>query len=230
MNTKYRGETFLPSGNPLSFPENGECGGVKSGSEAFYSFNYGDIHFVCLESNIDSFKTRTDEMINWLKSDLEANKSKWTIAYFHYAPYSKGYHNSDINKTMIWMRENIAPILEEHQTDLVLTGHLHDYERTFLMNGHYGLSSTLEKSMIVDKGKGVDPVVYKKKSKGTMYIIAGCMGDTQPVSKNWPHPANAKSFQKIFGSLILDINGSKLEGRLITKDGKMQDHFVIEKN
>jgi hypothetical protein len=62
-----------------------------------------------------------------------------------------------------------------------------------------------------------------------MYIIAGCMGDPQPVTKNWPHPADAKSFQKIFGALVLDINGNNLEGRLLGKDGKTLDHFLIVK-
>lgn len=214
----------------FSFPKNGEAGGVKSGSEAYYSFNYGNIHFVCIESNVDSFGSRLEEMIEWLKKDLSANKSRWTIAYFHYAIYSKGYHDSDINKTMIWMRNNIAPILEDNNVDLVLTGHLHDYERTHLLYGHYGDAASFNKSMIVDKGTGNDPLLYKKNSdKGTMYVIAGCMGEHQPLKHTKPHPAIVKLFPQIFATLVIDINKNKLEGKLLTSEEKIVDYFIIEK-
>ena len=32
-------------------PEKGEAGGVPSGSESYYSFDYGDIHLICLNSH-----------------------------------------------------------------------------------------------------------------------------------------------------------------------------------
>ncbi|MEZ5068893.1 MAG: hypothetical protein R2847_10585 [Bacteroidia bacterium] len=35
-------------------PDNGECGGVPSGSEAYYSFDYGQIHVIALEANTPS--------------------------------------------------------------------------------------------------------------------------------------------------------------------------------
>jgi hypothetical protein len=214
----------------FTFPTKGEAGGVPSGSEAYYSFNYGNIHFVCLESNIDSFGDRTAKMIQWLNADLEANKSKWIIAYFHFAIYSGGYHNSDVNKNMIWMRQNIAPVLEKYNTDLVLSGHLHDYERSPLLNGYYGDAASLTKSMIIDKGNGESPVQYKKSAKGTMYIIAGCMGEPQPVNnKSWPHPATVKTYQKIYGTLVIDIKDNILSGKLLTSEGKFADEFSINK-
>jgi hypothetical protein len=213
----------------FNFPRNGECGGLKSNSEAYYSFNYANIHFVCLETNIDSFGERTAEMINWLKSDLQADNSKWTIAYFHYPPYSKGYHDSDKNKDMQFVRENIIPVLEEHGTDLVLCGHDHDYERTSLIAGHFGASASFRKSMIVDKGKGIDPVVYTKKEKGTIYAIVGCMGEPQPIQKSWPHPAMAKALTRIYGAMIIDIEGNTLTARLMNNSGRTEDYFMIKK-
>ena len=39
------------------------------------------------------------------------------------------------------MRQNIVPILESYDVDLVLCGHSHAYERSYLINGHYGFSS-----------------------------------------------------------------------------------------
>ena len=216
----------------FSFPVNGEGGGVPSWTEAYYSFNYSNIHFVCLESNIDSFRTKVGDMISWLKEDFKANKMKWTIVYFHCAPYSKGYHDSDIYPDMIYMRQNVVPVLEEYKTDLVLCGHDHDYERTYLLYGHYGKAETFKSSMVVDKGVGSNPVTYKRNmpdNNGTMYIIVGCTSELEPVQKEWPHPAMAKFYDKIYGSLVIEVNGNTLEGKLLTEDKKIKDDFIIKK-
>ena len=55
---------------------------------------------------------------------------------------------------MIEMRENAVPILDDYGVDLTFTGHSHDYERTTLIDGHYGLSATFNVSMQVDGGDG----------------------------------------------------------------------------
>jgi len=53
------------------------------------------------------------------------------------------------------MRQNVVPILEAHGVDLVLTGHSHDYERSFLIDGHYGSADTWDPStMLKDGGSG----------------------------------------------------------------------------
>ena len=52
------------------------------------------------------------------------------------------------------MRTQALPVLEAGGVDLVLGGHSHTYERTFLLNGHYGLSTTLTQAMILDNGNG----------------------------------------------------------------------------
>jgi hypothetical protein len=36
------------------------------------------------------------------------------------------------------MRQYAAPILERYGVDLVLSGHSHNYERSYLLDGHYG--------------------------------------------------------------------------------------------
>ena len=51
--------------------------------------------------------------------------------------------NSDGETDLIEIRQNILPILESHGVDLVLCGHSHNLERSYLLNGHYGLSTTL---------------------------------------------------------------------------------------
>lgn len=217
----------------FNLPKNGEAGGLPSGTEAYYSFNYGNIHFISLESNIDSFGvTSTNSMINWLDSDLTMNTMHWNIVMFHCPPYSKGYHDSDVDPDMTYMRENVVPILEAHRVDLVLSGHDHDYERSYLMYGHYGLSSTFNTSMAIDTGSGGGTNYYRKVApdyKGTVYAVVGSGGGLETVQTTWPHPAMYSHFNNEFGSMAIDVDGDTLTCNFVTLDTLVKDHFTIIK-
>src|SRR5438094_205978 len=214
-------------------PKSGEAGGVASGTEAYYSFNYGNIHFVCLDST-DSNRSPSGAMLTWLKSDLAANTQQWLIAFWHHPPYSKGSSDSDTDSTLAQMRQYANPILESHGVDLVLSGHSHAYERSYLLNGHYGSSSTLTSAMILDKGDGrVDGTgAYEKPvaltpNKGAVYTVAGSSGQTSGGSLN--HPAMYLSLN-VLGSLVLDVNGAQLDAKFLNSSGSVQDHFTIKKD
>ncbi|MGB0143530.1 MAG: metallophosphoesterase, partial [Akkermansiaceae bacterium] len=121
----------------FELPTQGQSGGVPSGTEQYYSFDYGNIHFVCLNSEEDP-----PGMLEWLRNDLQSTRSDWVIAFFHHGPYTKGSHDSDTESEHFPAREQYLPILESYGVDLVLSGHSHQYERSNFLNGHYGLSST----------------------------------------------------------------------------------------
>jgi Calcineurin-like phosphoesterase/Purple acid Phosphatase, N-terminal domain len=179
----------------FTFPTQGQCGGVPSGTEAYYSFDYGNIHLISLDSQ-DSDRSPHGPMATWLKADLAANTNMWTIVYFHHPPYTKGTHDSDDEKDsgarMGEMRRNILPILEAGGVDLVLNGHSHNYERSFLLNGHYGHSHTFDVGMKVQDGDGREDGkgAYRKPVgvsafKGTIYNVTGSAGQTNsPAKKN----------------------------------------------
>lgn len=226
----------------FSLPSNGECGGVASGTEKYYSYNYGNIHFVVLDS-YDVSRSSTGAMATWIQNDLNANTQPWIIAYWHHPPYTKGSHNSDnsnfLDGELVDMRQNIIPILEAKGVDLVLNGHSHVYERSYLLDGHYGYSSSLTPAMKKDNTSGSYPVdcAYHKQTqttsshKGTVYVVCGCSGknDSSP-SSGWPHPAMYKSANTIYGSMAIDIKDNKLEGKFITSTGTVFDSFTIIKN
>src|SRR5206468_1250949 len=135
-----------------------------------------------------------------------ANTQQWLIAYWHHPPYSKGSHDSDSESELQQMRQYANPILESHGVDLVLSGHSHSYERSYLLNGHYGSSSTLTSAMILDKGDGrVDGTgAYEKPApltpnKGAVYTVAGSSGQTSGGSLD--HPAMYLSLN-VLGSLV----------------------------
>ncbi len=56
----------------FELPTAGEIGGYPSGTEAYYSFDYGDVHFVCLDS-YDSSRAINGSMMTWLEADLADN-------------------------------------------------------------------------------------------------------------------------------------------------------------
>lgn len=223
-------------------PVAGEAGGYPSGTEAYYSFTVGDVHFISLDSH-DSSRDSTGAQANWLKMDLAQNTAKFTIVFFHHAPYTMGSHNSDnpfpfIDFELPEMREQIIPILERYGVDLVLCGHSHSYERSYLINGHYGKSNSLQNSMILQAQSGNFPnecPYHKKaklnqKSKGTVYAVCGVSGKTSGTSSGWPHPIMHKSTVDHFGSMHISVTKNRLDAKFITSTGVIFDQFTIIKD
>ncbi len=217
----------------FSLPRTAEAGGIASGTEAYYSFDYGNIHFICLDS-MESSRSTTGPMAVWLQSDLASTNKQWIIAFWHHPPYSKGSHDSDTDSIMIEMRTNFLPILEAGGVDLVLTGHSHSYERSYLLDGHYGLSTTLTASMKKDAGSGREDGAgaYKKPSpgiaphEGAVYAVAGSSGQTAGGALN--HPAMFISLN-LLGSMVLDVNGNRLDAKFIDNTGATKDYFTLIK-
>ncbi len=173
-------------------------------------------------------------MVRWLRSDLSATSQEWIIAYWHHPPYSKGSHDSDTEGTLIAMRQNVVPVLDTLGADLVLCGHSHSYERSFLLRWNYGLSTTLTSAMKVDPGDGrrngngpyVKPVQPRSPSAGVVYTVAGSSSKTGGGSLN--HPVMVSS-QDVLGSLVLDVNGSVLDMRFLNSAGVVTDSFTVVK-
>lgn len=220
----------------FTLPTNGQAGGVPSGTEAYYSFDYGNIHFVVLDAEdsvIDG--PARGAMLTWLESDLAASTADWLMAFWHQPPYSKGvFHDSDVELNEIRMREFVLPILEDFGVDLVLSGHSHTYERSYFIDGHYGLSGTFGPQHVVDGGTG-DPMVdnaYEKPNEGpsphdgAVYVVAGSASEVRPG--NGLHPVMAVSLESL-GSLVLDVDGNTATGRFLDQAGVVQDTFVVEK-
>lgn len=220
----------------FTLPTLGQCGGVPSGTEAYYSFDFGRVHFVCLDSH-HSDRSATGPMATWLKADLADTTADWIITFFHHPPYTKGSHDSD-NKgdsggRMLEMRERFLPLLEAGGCDLVLTGHSHSYERSYLVNGHYGTSTNLAGSMILNRGSGREDLdgPYLKPAgnephQGTVYIVAGSAGQTSGGKLN--HPVNWLSLNKL-GSLVIDIDGPELQARFYGDQLQLRDYFTLRK-
>jgi len=245
-NHEYYTSNGAPYFDIFSFPTEGEAGGEPSGTEKYYSFDYANIHFICLDS-MSSDRTEAGPMAMWLQSDLESTSQKWIVAFWHHPPYTKGSHDSDNStsqdKELVEMRKTFLPLLEAGGVDLVLGGHSHSYERSYLIDGHYGLSSTFTSSMKLDAGGGSEATggVYEKPTglsahQGAVYAVAGSSGkattwwggstaDTNPS----PHPAMFVSLLRL-GSLVIDVTDNRMDVKFLRSTGAVDDSFSIVKS
>ncbi len=222
----------------FNLPKQGEAGGVPSGTEAYYSFDYGNIHFVVLNSNNLTGLIVGSPMYNWCRSDLQNTNADWIISLWHHPPYTKGSHNSDIEQNLVQMRQNFLPLLEANGVDLVLCGHSHSYERSYFLNGHTGFSFTFDSAQHVvgatgyGNGRENGDGAYEKVSsgsnggRGAVYITAGSSGKISGGALN--HPAMYSSLN-LLGSCVLEINGQQLNCKFIRDNGQVADYFTILK-
>jgi hypothetical protein len=231
--------------NTFTLPTLGQAGGVMSGTAAYYSFDYANIHVVCIDSS-DSSWSKGGLMLKWLEADLKANKQDWLIAYCHHPPYTKGSHDSDDDRDsdarMRMMRERVLPVLEAYGLDLMLTGHSHAYERSFLTDGFYGHSSTLDEKVhfkSVKDGRKDGTGIYVKPSRGpaphegAIYVVAGSSGQRSAFTTirsgaKLQHPVNALSLN-VLGSLVLDFDGHRVDATFIDEKAVVRDYFTIVK-
>lgn len=223
----------------FTLPTRGQAGGLPSGTEAYYSFDYANIHFVCLDSH-DTDRAPDGAMAQWLKADLAATPREWIVAFFHHPTYTKGTHDSDQDDDsggrMTDMRKNFLPLLEAGGVDLVLTGHSHVYERSFLIDGHYGKSESFNAAThLKQKGDGRPESggVYRKargraSHLGEVSVVAGSAGhaSAKPVPLN--HPAMFISLNEV-GSVVVDVDGLKLDLVFLNDKGEKRDWFSLVK-
>lgn len=115
-NHEYGTGDAAPFREAFARPENGG----PAGRERWYSFDWGDAHFVAL----DTERTGATQAA-WLDADRGANRLPWTIAYGRRPPFSSGDHGGDDA-----VRRHFVPLFEQHRVKLVLSGHDHDDERS----------------------------------------------------------------------------------------------------
>ena len=232
--------------NIFSFPTKGEAGGVPSGSKAFYSYDYANIHFISLDSygregEDRSMFSKESEQMKWLEKDLKANKQKWTIVYWHHPPYTMASRNSDNEIDLKTIREGVVPILDKYKVDMVLNGHSHVYERSQMMKGHYGLAATFDQKLnsaststgLYDNSKNSCPYIKDSKvadNEGIIYVVNGCGAANSGSVNTLTHNAMVYSDKTNAGSMSIEIEGNRLDAKFITEDGSVKDQFTILKD
>jgi hypothetical protein len=100
--------------------------------ELYYSFDYGNAHITVL-NNYFAASTVGSPQYNWLRDDLAATRQFWKFVVFHVPAYtSEGNQAPGDNAKIV---QNLVPIFEQYDVDLVLNGHKHWYERMYPLRG-----------------------------------------------------------------------------------------------
>ena len=129
------------------------------------------------------------------------------------------------------MRAHAIPILEAAGVDLVLAGHDHVYERSFLMHGPHPGTWPTDAGRVISRTRGRrdEDGPYRKGGsarEGVVYAVVGSSGQTGPGSLD--HPSMAVSLS-VHGSLVIDVDGCSLDATFIDEDGEVRDRFALEK-
>lgn len=126
----------------------------NNAEETFYSYNYGDSHFVVLNSgrySADDYYL-LEAQRSWLEEDLDANSNaRWTIIMVH----EPVYHRVGGKESRPWLYD----VIESHNVDLLIQGHSHLVTRSYPMKD----------GKIVSK-ENVDRI---EKGTGTVYTTIG---------------------------------------------------------
>ena len=165
--------------------------------ERHYSFDYGNAHFVGLDSNPFLAKqgarkaAETKAIKDWLARDLAATKQPWKFAYFHHPAYaSEGEYGGYAT-----IQTNLMPILEAAGVQLVFVGHEHFYERFRpIHNVHQ--------------------------------IITGAGGQWLYTVKK-PAPSSEVVVDYANGFTLVEIHGSRLTLRQLDDQGRQIDEFQL---
>jgi hypothetical protein len=256
--TTNTGLRNMPYHLSFTVPMAGEIGGVPSGVQNYYSFNIGDVHFISLDSygkddaNTTNMYDTSGAQATWLKADLAANTKKWTVAYFHHPPYTKTSHTSDTETDLIRIREVFIRILERNGVDLVLCGHSHGYERSYLLKGFYNTfasplldanfnAATHTATGNTQNGKydgTANSCSYSynsgKYNHGSMYIVSGSAGQLGGTTAGYPQDCMYYSNATNGGCLYFEVDSNRLDVKFISyataPTPLVRDQFTIFKD
>lgn len=166
----------------------------------YYSFDWAEVHFVSLDTNLLVHPAITARMLDWLERDLARTRAFWKVAFFHHPPYPTGHHLND--PICAKVREQILPVLERHGVRVVFSGHEHSYQR----------SKPLRDGVVVEPGRGT---VY--------FITAGGGADLHEVGTR-PELAMA---ERVHHYLRVDVEGWRMSVTAVAADGRVVDRVVL---
>ena len=230
-------------------PQGGECGGVASGKPNFYSFDIGNIHFLSLDSwGIETDGTwmgtnGSSALKTWLDNDLAANTKKWIVAYWHHPPYTKSSHDSDNGSggdpELPAIRQNFIGFLENRGVDLVICGHSHAYERSYLLRNFTASWSSFDAATNAASNSSAKydgtinscPYVYisTAANHGAVYVLAGsagASGGTRTGFGDYEMPFAVNDA----GLFYFEVDDNRLDAKMLRQNGTVFDQFTIMKD
>jgi hypothetical protein len=219
-----------------------KAAGDRFPKQANYSFDYGDAHFLCLDSN--TYVDPTDAALQaWIEQDLAGTDAEWKIVVYHHPAYNVGAEHYAEQQMRV-----LSPLFERHGVSLVLSGHEHNYQRTkplkFAPKDESGAKDIGKGHRLVPGDFTVDSEyngVSKSKPGGIIYLTTGAGGkhlydpDFNHNPKNWTHEedSNVAYVETMISDrhsiTVVDVSSKALDCRQVDEWGNEVDRFRIEK-
>lgn len=196
-------------------PNSSDKGATKAGGDYYYS--YGNTVFIVLNTN----NTNVAEHQEVIEKALKENSSaKWKVVTLHQDIYGSGKEHSDEAST-ISLRNNLVPILEKNDIDVVLTGHDHTYSRSFLVNGGKN-----EKDVTASTGNVTNP-------EGILYMTANSASGSKyyELAETKQNYIAARWQEDVPTYSVIKVNNSKFSIATYRTDNgqKIDNEFSITK-
>lgn len=246
VGNRIQDSPIIPYFSNFNLPSQAELGGVPSGSEAYYSFDFGNIHLISLDTEgfgKDGKRIIDDnsDQLNWLLADLAKSKSTWKIVYFHHPPFTKGTYDSDVVPILTLIRQKLVPIFEKFKVDLVLNGHSHVYERSKPITNFTGVSPEFDpkihwsqtSSGKYDGTANSCPYFFSSidsTKNGVLYVVNGVGGATGTRKADAPHKIMEVMVDKLGGFMNFEVQGNRLDAQFFDENGINADRFTIFKD
>ncbi|KAL5760347.1 hypothetical protein ACOSQ2_019185 [Xanthoceras sorbifolium] len=220
---------YVNSGSVYVTPDSGgECGvpyetyfpmPTPAKDKPWYSIEQGPAHFTVISTEHDW--SVNSEQYKWMKNDMasvDRSRTPWLIFTGHRPMYSStaGIFSVDINFV-----NAVEPSLLKNKVDLVLVGHVHNYERTCSVYKSKCLA------MPTKDQKGIDTYDHSNYSAPVQAVIgmAGFTLDKFMRNEDWSLSRISK-----FGYLRGHATKIELKLELVDADtGKVEDSFRIIK-
>jgi hypothetical protein len=191
----------------------------------FYSYDYNKVHFLVMSAKSVYYKG--SEQYNFVLEDLKKASENENVNWIVVSSYGPPYTSPSEHTAFKELREVYHPVFEQYGVDLVLSGHNHNYQRTYPLT--YNPNDTGEPT--VTNTAATD---YDGQKDGIVFAIVGT-GGVNFYSFNGQAPFVDTQFANKFGFLNIDIsNGNpdtKLTGTFYdNKGGQILDQFTIEKD
>ena len=192
----------------FAVPENGS----KDFSRYYYSFDYGEVHFIVLNSQWDEteeFKPGLkEEQLQWLRKDAEGSDKKWKIALIHKDVLQYRIHKRPERQEGISdVGEAFMPLFDELGIDLVFTAHLHTYRN----RGHIRN--------------------FQRDSGGPLYILTGVAGNVRYPGLWVDHQLDevVAPQPETDNYLTMQVTAKEITVRCFLPDGREIDRVTVTK-
>ena len=173
-----------------------------------YSFDYGDVHLVMLDSQAGEQARFLPDMLEqqliWLEADLAATTKPWKLVFMHRPIYGNKPDGILTN-----LRQVFEPIFDRYRVDIVFTAHDHVYA---LSGPFYGGEAAVEPQ------------------SGTLHVATGRTGSktyATVTAKPWNRLFINPNSQPIFLSVTVD--GETLRLGAFGQNGELLDSWQLTK-